>query len=142
MNVKRVSYFSFLIAISAIATVSCVHAGQTVKTASAPSRLITTCELQGITLECWMALAKTLESKGLHPGQFKITSYQLSAADEYQVCIELNKCFKGQVNAFVNEVPRPQLYDRSPVLALSHPGFLYPTDLRAALKQKSRILLE
>ncbi len=145
MNAKRVSYFSFLIAISTIATVSCAHAGKSVKAPLSHTTTMSGPEVQELSLECWMALAKVLESRGLQPGQFKITAYQEGTETQYQVCLEFDRNYKGQVAAFMLDACQPAPYTAlltDVTVSGGIKGFTYAFDLRQALQQKSRILLE
>ena len=148
MNVKRTSYFSFLVAISTIATVSCVHAAQLNSDYTKRGELttISSCEVQQqITLECWMALAKALEEKGLPASQCKITSFQQTdGSEQYLICLEVDKNYKGSVAALIgagtsSEVLLVHQLITSDGLTVSNSP---PSDLRSSIKQKSRILRE
>jgi len=146
MNVKRISYFSFLIAISTIATVSGVHAAQAENSTCWQATTIASASpVQEITLECWMALAKALEEKGLQASQFKITSCQQAQGDEqFLLCLEIDKSFKGQVASLTNNAI---LSEKLPatftsVVKNDFNSIGYAVDLRSVLKQKSRILRE
>jgi len=107
MNIKRTSYFTFLVAITTLATVTSCNQ---VKAASLKGNTISVGEiglshgeelfdicLEGLgSLDYRFELAKILKDKGLKAGRFKLAVDQLGTL---KVFLVIDKDYKGQVSA-------------------------------------------
>ncbi len=150
MNVKRVSYFSFLIAITTIATVSSCHQiKQKNNTALTPIDYVTIAGMasvcEDLSLDCWVALVKALEENGVQPGKFRITQRKSGTENTVNIYLVFDKDYKGPVSARIfdlgdlagdpkllafHETDRQQLYSSC------------PSDKREHIAHKNLILRE
>jgi hypothetical protein len=156
MIVRRISYFTFLVAITTIATVSsCNRAKEKAKeTANYAGTVIgrgSSEFVEGVaegvshSFECSLELSKMLQSKGLKAGKFKITTDSSGQENVVSVYLIFDKDYKGQVSAKIFDSKR-QEYGRTTATIAGVSGkagyvdFVF--DQRTDIERKSRILLE
>lgn len=147
MIVRRISYFTFIVAITTIATVGVCNkasASSANHHASGHSGTIITSGETHEVFDYTLALAKVLREKGLKVGKFRIV---ISASDnEHVVNVILDKDYKGQVSAKIFD-SKGLDYDKN-VISLNAPlsrktkHFTPTFDERNAIARKNRILLE
>jgi hypothetical protein len=156
MIVKRVSYFSFIIAITTIATVSSCNrvkesAKQTINKAGAIVGTGSSEFLDGVSegvtqsFDCSVELVKVLEEKGLKIGKFKIATNSSGQENIVSIYLIFDKDYKGQVSAkiFDNkgyEYGRASLALEAKAAQAGYFDFVF--DKRTNIERKSRILLE
>jgi hypothetical protein len=151
MNIKRTSYFTFLVAITTLATVtSCSK----VKGQSAPGNHIVAEEifldtnqlfnicLEGLSqTETQFELAKVLKDKGLKAGKFKLA---IDPSGTLSVYLVIDKDYKGPVSAKIFAGDYQQQYGRMAVLTRDEPDNStfseYRSDKRDDISSKNRIL--
>ena len=156
MIVRRVSYFTFIVAITTIATVSsCNRAkaqaqqallyGENLASQSSSTVTDDRYTHTGTTIDCTLALAKALEEKGLKAGKFKITTDASGHQNVVSVYLIFSKDYKGQVSAKIFDSKNGEHDTIAAMAALFSAKALYAEhtcDRRNAIKRKNRILLE
>lgn len=112
MTVKRVSYFTFLVAITTIATVtSCnkVKAQALYGNGDSDMALSHSVELSDATTvygpEFTFELSKVLRDKGLQTGKFKIATRHSGSGEAITVYLIFDKDYKGPVSAKIFNIP-------------------------------------
>lgn len=152
MIVKRVSYFTFIVAITTIATVSSCHKAKA-STSQCPEKVQAEClsvlsdEIAKETnwpREATLQLAKVLQEKGLLTGKFHISTRYSSQEETLSICLVFDKDYKGEVLTGLFKSVKPD-YDYSLLFAdkyspsnFSHTFF----DKRKDIDRKNLILLE
>lgn len=156
MIVRRVSYFTFIVAITTIATVSScnrvkekaretAHYAGTV--AGKASSEFVDGAADGITqtFDCTLELTKALEEKGLKTGKFKITTDASGNQNVVSVYLIFNKDYKGQVSVKIFDSKNAE-YGRAAANLEVKAGKAqyvdFTFDQRTDIERKSRILLE
>jgi len=145
MIVRRVSYFTFIVAITTLASVSaCSQAKAMAAHAVNGKEPAFECP-EGIPV-CTGQLAKALQDKGISLGTFKITKGISDNKEAVKVYLVINKNYKGQVSAkiFRAEDKEPcqtcRLYNK-----IQPPVYLaanFAIDKRTGIARKNLILLE
>lgn len=156
MIVRRISYFTFIVAITTIATVSSCNrakekAKQSVNYAGTVIGKGSSEFVEGVSegvsqsFDCSLELAKVLQEKGLKAGKFKITTDNSGHENVVSVYLIFDKDYRGQVSAKIFD-SKNQEYGRVAVNLDSKAGkaqyFDFVFDHRTAIERKSRILLE
>ena len=151
MTIQRVSYFTFLVAITTIATVTSCNRVK----AQGP-------EQQGheITIshsadfaeaatvygpEFTFELSKVLRDKGLQTGKFKIATRSTGNGEAITVYLIFDKDYKGPVSAKIFSLPVQFLAAAEPVIACQPTPPLHNAPLideRAGIASRNRILRE
>ena len=156
MIVRRISYFTFIVAITTIATVSSCNrakekAKQSANYAGAVVGRGSSEFIEGIaegvneSFDCSLELAKVLKEKGLKSGKFKITTDSSGNDNVVSVYLIFDKDYKGQVSAKIFD-SKNQEYGRTVAAVENSSGkaqyvdFVF--DRRTDIERKSRILLE
>lgn len=151
MNIKRTSYFTFLVAITTLATVtSCSK----VKEQSVPGNHIVAEEifldtnqlfhicLEGLgQSETQFELAKVLKDKGLKAGKFKLA---VDPSGTLSIYLVIDKDYKGPVSAKIFAGGFQKQYGSVAALSKDKPDNSifseYHSDKREAISSKNRIL--
>ncbi|WP_118952227.1 hypothetical protein [Taibaiella helva] len=156
MIVRRISYFTFIVAITTIATVSSCNrakekAKQSVNYAGTVVGKGSSEFFEGVaegvsqTFDCTVELAKVLQSKGVKGGKFKITTDSNGHENVVSVYLIFDKDYKGPVSARIFD-SKDQEYGRTAVSLDTRSGQARFTDFvfdqRTDIERKSRILLE
>jgi len=146
MIVRRISYFTFMVAITTMATVTSCHkamgqAKEHIAAASGPEEHeLGLQEEHAGTLE----LVRALRGRGLKPGKIRITRNPAGGHDEVHIYLVINKDYKGQVSAGIFEnTDRCYAYSAPAANVSSVPRTVaYLTDIRKDIVRKNRIQLE
>ncbi len=151
MTVKRVSYFTFLVAITTIATVtSCnkVKAQALSGNSNNDIAVSHSVELSEASKvygpEFTFELSKVLRDKGLHTGKFKIATRHSGSGEAVTVYLIFDKDYKGPVSAQIFTVPAKE-YTAVYAVATWPAALCYNKlvfDERAGIASRNRILLE
>lgn len=154
MNVKRTSYFTFLVAITTLATVaSCnkvkeqalyaaeLHAADAIYRDNHPE-IFDLC-LEGLgKMDYRFEIAKVLRDKGLKTGKFKLAIDQSGTLSVYLV---IDKDYKGPVSASIFD-SKSHHYGRTALLSGAESDNIHAYgpafDKRAGIASKNRILRE
>lgn len=154
--VKRISYFTFIVAITTIATVSSCSrakekARQSVNYAGAVvgkgSSEFAEGFSEGISqsFDCSLELSRLLQEKGIKGGKIKITTGHSDAENVVSIYLIFDKDYKGQVSAKIFD-SKNQEYGRTTANVACPAGTAHYIDFvfdhRTAIERKSRILLE
>ncbi len=153
MMVKRVSYFTFIVAITTIATVGSCHK---VKAATnrCPEQVQTEClsvlfeeisRKNNWPQEATLQLAKVLQEKGLLSGRFHIRTRYSGSGQTFSIYLTFDKSYKGEVSACLfngigaqYQHPLFFTYRQEPVPQSTYTFF----DKREDIDRKNLILLE
>lgn len=151
MTVKRVSYFTFLVAITTIATVtSCnkVKAQVLQGGGNHDIALSHSVELSDASTvygpEFTFELSKVLRDKGLHTGKFRIATRHSGSGEAVTVYLIFDKDYKGPVSAKIFTLPATEFTEANavafqPAIPLyNNPVF----DERPGIAGRNRILRE
>ncbi|WP_118975504.1 hypothetical protein [Taibaiella koreensis] len=156
MIVRRISYFTFIVAMTTMATVSSCNrarekAKQSVNYAGAVVGKGSSEFLDGVadgvsqSFDCTLELAKVLQSKGVKGGKFRITTSNNGHENVVSVYLIFDKDYKGPVSARIFD-SKDQEYGRATASLDVRAGSAGFTDLvfdeRTNIERKSRILLE
>jgi hypothetical protein len=146
MTVKRVSYFTFLVAITTIATVtSCNKVKAQALLDIAVSHSVELSDASTVYgPEFTFELSKVLRDKGLQTGKFKIATRHSGSGEAVTVYLIFDKDYKGPVSAKIFNTPFKEYVD-APVLTCQQapPRYCNPVfDERAGIASRNRILLE
>ncbi len=152
MIVRRISYFTFLVAITTIATVSsCNRARQSANYAGNVVGKGSSEFIEGVTegvnhtFDCTLELTKVLQEKGLKGGKFRIATDDSGHERVVSFYLIFDKDYKGQVSAKIFD-SKQQEYGRTTASIETKAGkaqfvdFVF--DHRTDIERKSRILLE
>ena len=150
MTVKRVSYFTFLVAITTIATVTSCNKvkAQVLQGSNNDIALSHSVELSDASTvygpEFTFELSKVLRDKGLHSGKFRIATRHSGSGEAITVYLIFDKDYKGPVSAKIFTLPAAEFKEAhavafQPITPLyNNPVF----DERAGIASRNRILKE
>lgn len=150
MIVRRVSYFTFMVAITTIATVgSCglakAEAQQALLYELSGQEYIAGCGADGD--DHTLALARVLQEKGLKAANFKLRTNASGQQEVVSVYLVFHKDYKGQVSAKIFG-SKPPCHDAvtiktgTPLIAGALPVAAALPDQRETIAEKNLILLE
>lgn len=152
MIVRRVSYFTFIVAITTLATVSACNQAAAMNAlknaddaALAPCLTLSSNSYNASDNGCTAGIKKALLAHGINTDDFKIITAEDGSGNTIEVCLVLDKDYKGQVSAKIFTVKK-QAHTAFEIATVSNPQLTfaegYIPDLRDVIACKNRVLLE
>ena len=145
MIVKRVSYFTFIVAITTLASVTACSQAKAMAGHVADNSDPVFEHIEK-TAVCTTELQRILQDKGLVAGSFKITQGSSDQKDAVKIYLVINKDYKGQVSAKIFK-EKSKEYSYQPTKPEIAEAVVYLTsafnpDKSTGIASKNLILLE
>jgi hypothetical protein len=149
MIVRRVSYFTFIVAITTLATVTACNqaAAGPLKNTDEADCCVGHSGLAHLqqNIECAEGLRHVLLAHGINIDDFKVVLAEDAQGNTLEICLVVDKDYKGQVSAKIFTVQSSHSTSPAPEANYIHPLAIaesYQPDLREEIAGKSLVLLE